>query len=60
MKLAAKFNMTSANVAQIVINNMYAKKMEIVPGFVNKLAAFLAWLLPKRLMEKSAAGIYDL
>lgn len=60
MKLAQKFNMRSADVARIIINDMYAKKLEIIPGFVNKLAAFLAWLFPKRWMEKSAAGIYDL
>ena len=60
MKLAAKFNMTPESVATIAIDGMMNKKLEIVPGFINKLAVFLAWLLPKKLLEKSAASIYDL
>ena len=48
------------NVAKVVVDGMVAKKMEIVIGFVNKLGVFLAWLLPKKLLEKSAASIYDL
>lgn len=60
MKLAAKFNMQPSEVAKIAVDGMFAKKIEIVPGFVNKLAVFLAWLLPQKLLEKSAASIYDL
>jgi hypothetical protein len=59
-KMAEKFNMQPAEVAKIAINGMFASKIEVVPGFVNKLAVLLAWILPKYLLEKSAASIYDL
>lgn len=59
-KLAKQFNMQPKKVARIIVDGMYNKELEIVPGFVNKLAIFLAWLLPKKLLEKSAATIYDL
>jgi len=59
-KLAKQFNMQSNDVAKTIIDGMFAKKIEIVIGFVNKLSVFLAWLLPKRLLEKSAASIYGL
>ena len=59
-KLAKQFNMTPAAVAKIIVDGMFAKKVEIVAGFINKLGVFLAWILPKRVVEKSAASIYDL
>jgi short-subunit dehydrogenase len=59
-KMAAKFNMQPNDVAKIAVDGMFANKIEVIPGFVNKLAVFFAWLLPKKLLEKSAAGIYDL
>jgi hypothetical protein len=37
-----------------------AGKIEIVPGFINKIAKVLANLLPDRLLEKSAADIYGI
>jgi short-subunit dehydrogenase len=48
MKTAAKLNMTPEKVAEIA-----------VLGFVNKLGAFLAWLLPNHLVERSAMSIYQ-
>lgn len=59
-KMAEKFNMQPNDVAKIAVDGMFANKIEVIPGFVNKLAVFFAWLLPKKLLEKSAAGIYDL
>ena len=59
-KLAKQFNMSPSDVAKIIVDGMFAKKIEIVVGFVNKLGVFLAWLLPKKLLEKSAASIYGL
>ena len=52
--------MQPATVASIAVDAMYAKKTEVVTGFINKLAVFFAWLLPKSVVEKSAASIYDL
>lgn len=59
-KMAARFNMQPVEVAKMAVDGMFAKKAEVVTGFVNKLAVFFAWLLPKSTLEKSAASIYDL
>lgn len=58
LKLAEKVNMTPAKVASIAINGMFNKRTEVVTGWINKLGVFLAWVLPKKLVEKSAAKIY--
>ncbi len=60
IKMAKKFNMSPSVVAQIAVDGILAGKVEIVPGFINKMAKVLANLLPDRLLEKSAAGIYDI
>ena len=57
-KLADKVNMSPEAVAKIAIKGLFAKKTELIPGFINKLSYWLVWLLPKSLTEKSAAGIY--
>ncbi len=59
-QLAAKFNMQPTDVAAQAVEAMFAKKAEVVTGFVNKLGLFLTWLLPKPLLEKGAADIYGL
>jgi short-subunit dehydrogenase len=59
-KLAAQFNMQPKAVAEQAVNAMFAKKSEVVTGFVNKLNLFLTWLLPKKILEKAAADIYGL
>jgi short-subunit dehydrogenase len=59
LKMAAKLNMPPAKVAQIAVKSMLAKKREVVPGFVNKLGIFMAWLVPKRITEKVASGLYE-
>ncbi|BFG69727.1 SDR family oxidoreductase [Sediminibacterium sp. KACHI17] len=60
LKAAEKVNMTPEAVAKIAVNAMYGKKAEVITGFINQLGAFLVWLLPKKLAEKTAAGIYEL
>ncbi len=60
VKAAERFNMTPKAVAILAVNAMYARKAETVTGFVNKLAAFFVWLLPKSVSEKAAAGLYDM
>jgi short-subunit dehydrogenase len=59
MKTAAKLNMTPEKVAEIAVKSMFAKKPNVILGFVNKLGAFLAWLLPNHLVERSAMSIYQ-
>jgi uncharacterized protein len=58
-KAAEKVTMTPQEVAKISVDAMFASKTEVIPGFVNKLGAFLAWLAPKAVTEKVAAGIYQ-
>ncbi|HVX48832.1 MAG TPA: hypothetical protein VHB48_01695, partial [Chitinophagaceae bacterium] len=58
-KAAEKFNMQPEEVAAIAVQKMYARKTEVIVGFVNKLGAALAWLAPKAITEKTAASIYE-
>lgn len=57
-KAAGKLNMNPDRVAAIAVKSMFAGKPEVITGFINKLGVFLVWLLPKNLVEKTAAGIY--
>jgi uncharacterized protein len=59
LKAAKKVNMTPAAVAKIAVDSMYSKKTEVITGFINKAGAFLVWLLPKKLAEKTAMKIYE-
>jgi short-subunit dehydrogenase len=58
-KAAEKITMTPEAVAKLAVNGMFAKKIEVITGAVNKLAAFLAWIVPKSISEKIAKGIYE-
>ncbi len=60
IKLAKMFNMQPQKVVVIAIKGMLKNKTEVIPGFINKLSAFLVWFLPKYLPERSAAVIYDI
>jgi short-subunit dehydrogenase len=51
--------MTPAIVAKMAVDGMFAKKQEVITGFINKLGAFLAWIAPKAISEKVAKGIYE-
>lgn len=59
VKAAEKFNMTAEAVAKIAIDSMLDGKTEVITGFVNKLSASFAWLLPKNLVERTAMKIYE-
>ncbi|MGE5518768.1 MAG: SDR family NAD(P)-dependent oxidoreductase [Candidatus Dadabacteria bacterium] len=59
MKAADKVNMHPRQVASIAVKSLFAKKSEVVVGFINKLGAFFVWLLPKSLVEKTAANLYQ-
>lgn len=58
-KAGEKLNMSSEEVARQAIKAMFAGKTEKIIGFVNQLGAFFVWLLPKKIVEKTAAGIYN-
>ncbi|MEJ7560723.1 MAG: SDR family oxidoreductase [Pedobacter sp.] len=59
-ELADKFNMPAALVAQIGLKGLFNKKPEIIAGFLNKISAFGANLLPKTLIERISANLYRL
>lgn len=58
-RTAEKFNMTPESVAKIAIKGLFSGKAEILPGFHNKLNAFLPRFFPKALVEKIAGNIYQ-
>ena len=58
-KTAAKVSMTPGAVARIAVQALLAGEAEIIPGFVNKVSVGLASVVPKKLTEKIAAGIYE-
>lgn len=57
-KTAQRFNMTPQSVAQIAIIGLFRGQTEIIPGFSNRLNAWLPKFFPKRLVEKIAGKIY--
>ena len=59
MKAAEKFNMTPETVAAHAVKGMLAGKTEVITGFINKLGAAMAWLLPKTMVERTAMKIYE-
>ena len=59
LELAKKFNMQPDVVARIAVDGMYKGKTEIITGILNKLGAAMAWLLPKKMIEKTSAKIYQ-
>ncbi len=58
-KAGEKLNMTSEAVAKQAIDAMFAGKTEKITGIVNQIGAAFVWLLPKKLVEKTAAGLYS-
>ena len=59
MKAAEKFNMAPDVVASIAVKGMLAGRSEVITGFINKLGAAMAWLLPKSVVEKTAMKLYE-
>lgn len=58
-KAAQKVNMTPQAVARQAVEATLAGQTEVVTGFLNKAGKFMAWLLPKGLVEKTAGSIYE-
>ncbi|HEX2607114.1 MAG TPA: SDR family oxidoreductase [Flavisolibacter sp.] len=59
VKAAKKLEMTPEQVADIAVTALFAKKTEVITGFINKLGAAFVWLLPKKWVENTAAKIYE-
>jgi short-subunit dehydrogenase len=60
VKAGEKLNMNADVVAKQALDAMYAGKTELITGFINKLGAALVWLMPKKLVETTAAGLYGI
>lgn len=58
-RTADRFNMTADSVARTAVKGLFNGKSEIVPGFINKLNAFLPKFFPKAIVEKVAGNIYE-
>jgi uncharacterized protein len=57
-RLANRYNMTPETVARIAVKGLFKRKSEIIPGFSNKLNAFLPKFFPKSFVERIAGNIY--
>lgn len=60
LKAAEKVNMSPEEVAKIAVEAMFERKTEVITGLINKVGAFLVWLLPKKFVENAAASLYEL
>jgi uncharacterized protein len=58
-KKAAKVSMTPQKVAAFAVKSMFKKKVEAIPGWINKISVAMIPFSPKSLTEKIAAGIYE-
>ena len=56
---ANKVSMTAEVVAEAAVRGLLAGEAEIIPGVLNKVSAGLTSVVPKGLVEKIAAGIYE-
>ncbi len=57
--VANKVSMTPEDVATAGLQALLAGKAEFIPGMLNKVSAGLTSVVPKSLVEKIAAGIYE-
>lgn len=58
LKMADKLNMQPTDVAERAVKAMFNKRTEMVPGIMNKLGVLMAWLLPKKIVERSVSNLY--
>ena len=56
---ANKVSMTAEAVAEAAVAGLLAGEAEVVPGVLNKVSAGLTGFVPKGIVEKIAAGIYE-
>lgn len=59
LEAAEKVNMQPQEVAEIAVKALFNKKPEIIAGILNKLGAFMSWLLPKTLIERITMKLYQ-
>ena len=56
---ANKVSMTAEAVAEAAVAGLLAGEAEVVPGVLNKVSAGLTGFVPKKLVERIAASIYE-
>jgi short-subunit dehydrogenase len=56
---ANKVSMTPEAVAEAAVAGLLAGEAELIPGVLNKVSAGLTSIVPKGIVEKIAAGIYE-
>jgi short-subunit dehydrogenase len=56
--MAAKFEWPPVKVAKVALRGMFAGAVEVIPGFMNSVSYAFIKMMPKRVAEKIAAGIY--
>jgi len=59
LKRITKVHMQPGIVAKLAVEALLQKNPEIIPGWQNKSAAFLSWLLPKFLVERIAGKLLN-
>ena len=59
VKAGERLNMTPEAVAAEAVTALFQGKTEHITGWVNKIGAALAWLLPRKLSESVAADLYE-
>lgn len=59
LHIAGRFNMPPEAVGRMAVKGLFAGKAEIIPGFTNKLNAFLPKFFPKNFVERIAGNIYE-
>jgi short-subunit dehydrogenase len=57
--VANKVSMTPTAVAAAGLQALFAGEAELIPGILNKVSAGLTSVVPKGIVEKIAAGIYE-
>ena len=57
--VANKVSMTPVAVAAAGLQALFAGEAELIPGVLNKVSAGLTSIVPKSIVEKIAAGIYE-
>lgn len=56
-RIVEKTLMSSQSVAKIALDAMFKRKRSIVPGFINKISAFITQLSPRKVSTWSAAKL---
>ena len=57
-KAGEKVSLSAEQVAKAAIRAMFRGKTEVTTGLITKLTLAFVWLLPRKWIEKTAAGIY--